>query len=599
MELKELINLYLRWLWLLIVGGIVGMSCGFVASKIQTPIYEASTKVLITRNRPQSGTDILSISDQQLVLTYQQLLKTRPLLDEAESTLNANIDADNIRVDIIPNTQIIQIKVEGKDRELVASIGNTLVQILIEQNETLQAGRYSIYEVSLNAQISQVQEQINDLQSQLTQINQANIAKQLELVRRQITDIQDQISNLENEIADFPSILSTVDRASLTEKQSQLDQLRPLLLLYQQIQTNLTFIGEPIQGVTGSGDPRARNLQLTLGLYQQLYLNLLNNLETVKLARVQSTPTVSQIEEAIVPDTPIRPIPLLYTVVSGMVGLLIAAGTVLLIDYFDDTLKSSQKIQEILAIPVIGEVAENRQDLKAGNLNLANRQNSLLTNAFGVLRIKVAHLLAQKSLKTVLITSPSVGEGKTTIALNLAEAFLQAGMKVLLMDADLYHPAIHSLLELENQRGLTEILAKGATWQEVVQDFHGISIITSGAYSAPFATLLESSKMSQLLKQLQKEKDIIIIDGPPLFVADAQILASKVGGILLVVRQGSTITSVARSMVDQLNLMGANVLGVVLNRVPRTATYHSDGYYSHIAEDKIGTNMEPVEPNQN
>jgi capsular exopolysaccharide synthesis family protein len=341
-----------------------------------------------------------------------------------------------------------------------------------------------------------------------------------------------------------------------------------------------------VQGGEARDDPRVASLQATLNFYQPLYLDLLNNLETVKLARVQSTPTVNLIEDAMVPESPIRPIPLLYTMLSAIVGLFIAAGAVLMIDYFDDTLKSSQKIQEVLTVPVIGEISEELQTIKARSLDLTHQRNSLLTNAFGVLRVNIAHQLTQNSQKTVLISSPSLGEGKTTVAVNLAEAFARAGMKVMLLDADLYHPAIHVLLELENQSGLTEILAKGAVWHAVEQDFHGIGVITSGQHASPSATLLESGKMTQLLKQLQKEKDIIIVDGPPLFVADAQILASKVGGILLVVRQGSTITSVARSMVGQLNLMGVHILGVVLNRVPRSATYYSNGYYTHIPEEK-------------
>jgi capsular polysaccharide biosynthesis protein len=83
-------------------------------------------------------------------------------------------------------------------------------------------------------------------------------------------------------------------------------------------------------------------------------LNLLNSLQTVNLARVQSTPTVSLIEGAVVPKRAIRPIPLLYTTLSGIVGFLIAAGAVLLIDHLDDTLKSARKVQDMLGIPVLG-----------------------------------------------------------------------------------------------------------------------------------------------------------------------------------------------------------------------------------------------------
>jgi capsular exopolysaccharide synthesis family protein len=595
MELKDVINLYRHWIWLLIAGMILGLTSGFFASKMQTPIYEASAKVLVTKSRQPGSTDVLVISDQQLVLTYLQLLKTRPVLKEVESRLATDIDSDNISVNVVADTQIIQIKVQDRSAKQAFAIANGLVQILIEQNETLYTGRYSAYEEGLNSQITQVEKQITTLQNQITQINQANVEEQLGLVNQQTTDLQVEISNLEKDIAKFPSILSTVDRASLTEKQNQLDQLRSLLTLYQQIKTNLTYIGKPVQAGSGLDDMRVTSLQSTLNLYQQIYLNLLNNLTSMKLARVQSTPTVSLIEDAVIPKRPIRPVPLLYTALAGLVGLFVAAGAILLIDYLDDTLKSSRKVQDVLGVPVIGEITETTPNNKVKSSRSANQSKSSLLNAFGILRINVSRLVAEKSLKTILITSPSLGEGKTTIATNLASAFVRSGKKVVLMDADLYHPSLHSRLGLDNQKGLTDILVKNLDWQVATREFGGITIITSGAHSPSSAVLLESDGMTKLLDQLQKEFDLIIIDGPPLFIEDSLIMAAKVGGILLVIRQGGTITASAHAMLDQLNLLGASVLGVVLNRVPRADTYYFDGYYHHDHDEKMEEQVKQVE----
>ena len=579
MELKDLVTLYRHWLWLLIAGAILGTASGFLASKLQTPVYETSAKVLVTRSRQQGGTDILSISDQQLVLTYLQLLKTRPVLNEVDSRLNTKVNSDDIKVDFVPDTQIIQIKVQDKDPKQAFAVANTLIQILIEQNETLYTGRYRAYEEGLNSQIAQVEKQINTLQGQITQINQANVDEQLNLVSQQITDLQAEISSLENDIAQFPSILSTVDRANLNQKQNQLDQLRSLLSLYQQIKTNLTFIGKPVQAGSGPDDLRVTSLQSTLNLYQQLYLSLLNNLTAAKLARVQSTPTVSAIEDAIIPKRPIRPVPMLYTGLAGLVGLLVSAGGVVLIDYFDDTLKSSRKIQDLLGVPVIGEILETTSNNKTKSLHTASHSNLSLLNAFGILRINVTRLIAEKSLKTILITSPSLGEGKTTIATNLAAAFVRSGKKVVLIDADLYHPSLHTRLGLDNQLGLTDILTKNAEWQDVMRNFGGITIMTSGTPTTSSAMLLESDRMTKLLDQLQGQFDLIIVDGPPLFIEDSLIMASKAGGVLLVIRQAATITASARAVLDQLDLTGAHVLGVALNRVPRADTYYFDGSY--------------------
>jgi capsular exopolysaccharide synthesis family protein len=581
MELKELVNLYRHWIWLLLAGMLLGLISGFVISKIQSPVYEAETRVLITKSSPQGVADIFSLSDQQLVLTYQQLLKTRPFLNEAAARLAIEIEPENIEVGVVPNTQIIEIKVQDSNAEKAVSIANTLVQILIEQNETLQAGRYAVYEESLNAQIVQVQEQINNLQGQITEINQASVDEQLAMVGQQIADLEGQISALEKDIAELPSPLSAAGRASLAEKQTQLDQLRSLLYLYQQIQTNLTYIGKPVQSASARDNPQITSLQSTLNLYQDLYLNLLNDLTTVKMAHVQSTPTVSQIETAVIPEKPVRPIPLIYTALFGIVGLVISAGAILLIDYFDDSLKSSEKITQVLGLPVLAEITDTYQITKIKKYQSNGHGKTLLLNAFGILRINVNRLATQGALKTILITSPSLREGKTTIAINLAAAFVQSGRSVVLLDADLLHPALHQRLGLDNDRGLHEILMDDVNWHDVVHDCGGVSVITSGGNTTSSASLLESDEMSQLLRQLQTEVDIVIVDGPPLFIVDSQILASKVGGILLVIRRGDTLTAVARAMLDQLKLIDANVLGVVLNRVPPTETYYFDGKYNH------------------
>jgi capsular exopolysaccharide synthesis family protein len=589
MELKELITLYRRWIWLLAAGLFMGLISGFTISKLQTPIYEVSSKVLVTRNG-QNSADILSLSDQQLVLTYQQLLKTKPVLDEAESRLGGEIDPDNIRVSIITSTQIIDVRVQDEKPERAVLIANTLVQILIEQNESLQAGRYALYEGSLNAQITQVQEQIDSLQGQISEMNKASIDEQLSLVNQQIVDLQGEISLLEKEIAAFPTALTQTDRARLSEKQTQVNQLRSLLYLYQQIQTNLTFLGKPSQSGGGFENPQVSTLQLTLGLYQELYLNLLDDLALAKLARVQSTPAVSQIEAAFIPESPVRPNLVLYTALSGIVGLLICAGAILLIDYFDETFKSSQKVEEILGIPVMGEIADADHGGKSNELDLLHTVNLSLLNAFAILRFNLRSAVSQKSLRTLLITSPAVGEGKTTIAINVAAAFAQAGQKVALVDVDFHRPTLHTQLRLTNEMGLTDILDGKFNWRDVASDCNGVKIITSGATSAKSHLLFETEEMKHLLAELQKEMDIVILDGPPLFVVDAQILASKVGGILLVIRQGNTIAHIARAMLDQLRLKQTNVIGVVLNRVKHTESYYYyDGYYGDkTAESKAG-----------
>lgn len=632
MELKELVTLYRRWIWLLILGLLVGLVGGYVVSKMQKPVYGTSAKVLIARNRQQSAADPLWLSDQQLVSTYEKLLKTQPVLAEVESRLDTKLDPDRIVTQILPDTQIIQIGVQGGDAAQAAAIANSLVEVLIEQNETLQAGRFTTYEDGLSSQIAQVQEQIGALQTQITQINQANIETQLEAATKQIEDLQGQISTLDQDIASSPPTRREPDLAIFAGKQAQREQLRSQLSLYQQIQTNLTFIGKPIAGSASREDLRIASFQSTLNLYQQLYVNLLNNLETAKLAHAQSTPTVTLIEPAMIPEIPVSPKTGRNTALSAMLGLLLAAGLILLMDYFDDTLRTVRKVEEVLDAPVIGQITETGEkrkwyervgmanqrgaqldnalsELKSNlsrlmanssqkrnwyeRVNKANHRDAQLDIAFGDLRINLSRLMADRSQKRILVTSTTRGEGKTTVAANLANAFLQSGKKIFLVDADLYHPQLHKRLGIQNETGLTNILSGDVEWKSAAIKDGNLTVITAGTTSSSPSGFLESHDTGALLDKLQAEADVVIVDGPPLFVVDAQVLASQVGGVLLVTRQGETRIRAARSVARKLQLLDIHLYGIVLNGVaPDESNYYYDGYYNGAGDQEPQTQIE-------
>ena len=225
---------------------------------------------------------------------------------------------------------------------------------------------------------------------------------------------------------------------------------------------------------------------------------------------------------------------------------------------------------------------------------MSDQDNTSLLNAFGILRINVSRLISQNSIRTILVTSPTLGEGKSTISANLAEAFVQSGKKVVLLDADFYHPSIHTYLGLDNQKGLSDLLTEDLDWQAVAREFSGIIVLTSGANSHSANPMLETDRMDRLFDKLQKKADVIILDGPPIFIMDTQILASKVDGILLVIQPGVTLTTSARAMINQLNLMEANVLGVILNRVSHADTYYPNGYYYKTRRNRLKEMMEKV-----
>lgn len=344
MELKELITTIRRWAWMLAIGLLVGFLAGNIASLVTKPVYETSTKLMISREVQEVNPDFAGLNSQQLVETYIQLLKTRPLLDTTTERTGVAIDLEQVSVQQIPDTQIIEITIDDHNPENAAMIANTMVQVLIERNKDMQTGQNDASVSRLTTQVEQVSAQIDALQKQYDQAYEIDYQDQLSKVDNQINEIQTELSALQVEIA----VLNPANRALLAEKQIRVEQLQSMFAMYEQIRANLLVLGRPLQSSNIEAAPRLQQLQSTLNLYQNLYLTLTENLEKARLALLQQTPNVVQIEEAIIPDRPVRPIPILYTLLGGMVGGMLAIGVAFLIGIS----QSNQKIPEEVMQPV-------------------------------------------------------------------------------------------------------------------------------------------------------------------------------------------------------------------------------------------------------
>lgn len=166
---------------------------------------------------------------------------------------------------------------------------------------------------------------------------------------------------------------------------------------------------------------------------------------------------------------------------------------------------------------------------------------------------------------TLLVTSTQPGEGKSTVSLNLAMSLAALGRRVLLVDADTRRPSVHTVLGLDGEPGLTEILAGGVSWQGVLQRdvTAGLDVLPAGGPAQSPADLLSSRAMKSILDAAQSVYDFVILDSPAFLInaADARILASLVDAVILVVRSGATSRDHVRAVVRQT----PNVMGVVLN----------------------------------
>lgn len=219
-------------------------------------------------------------------------------------------------------------------------------------------------------------------------------------------------------------------------------------------------------------------------------------------------------------------------------------------------------------------------------VSLVSYMNPQSVNAeqFRSLRTNIEFVQFERQLKTLLVTSSIPSEGKSTVSANLAIVLAQTEKRVLLVDADLRKPTLHRTFKSGNDLGLTTLLMDPTMDVEAAIQYRkevNLSLLMSGKQPPNPSELLSSERMTDIMESLKDRFDLIIYDAPPLrTVTDAQILASKVDGVILVSRFEYTRKEEIRDSIDRLNNVKANIIGHVMNRIPRTKNSRYDSYYT-------------------
>jgi len=313
-----------------------------------------------------------------------------------------------------------------------------------------------------------------------------------------------------------------------------------------------------------------------------------------------------EVEEEFVSPKPVRNLAL------GVIGgLLLGIGAAFLAERLDPVHHSADELKEDAKLPLLGAIPWNKDIDKIEKVNTALPQLTVgdrkitipnstpksanenpyyynfspFSEAFHTLNTNIRLLGSDSPLKSLVISSVSPGDGKTTMAINIAKAAARMGQKVLLVDADLRRPQIHLRLNLDNDHGLSNVLAEGLDWNEAVQSLprhENLSILTAGSIPPDPTRLLSSQRMQEMISQLQQDHafDLIIYDLPPIAAfADAKILAAMATGLILVTKLGKTDRFVLKNLLEDLRLSHISVLGLVANNVSRKD--HNYRYYGH------------------
>ena len=368
---------------------------------------------------------------------------------------------------------------------------------------------------------------------------------------------------------------------------------------------------------------------------KQLYVGLLEKLKETGVSSSLKATNIRVVDPAYPPKKFARPRILLDLSITLIVGMCLGIAAAFLQEHLDNTLKSSEDIERFLQIPALGavpamELSANPRRLNgfqtgapvldAGKPNGTNGHNGsggnngskngtrlappwnrievqdggghphgALAEAFHGLRTSVLLSTAKRPPATLLVTSAQQGEGKTTVAANLAASLAQLGDSVLLIDADLRRPSLQKFFQVSRSTGLVNYLTGDSDWRSLVWQAApiGVSVLFCGPVPPNPADLLSSEYMRSLIREASKEYKFVVLDSPPLLnLSDSRILATLVDGVILVVGGGTT----PRELVQRAYLSavdaGSHVIGATINFADVRNDYYYSGYHQEAEESE-------------
>ncbi len=342
-----------------------------------------------------------------------------------------------------------------------------------------------------------------------------------------------------------------------------------------------------------------QQLRTHLNTYQATYAGLLEIQQRFELAAAESAVRVLVADPASPARTPVSPKVAMNVVLGGFLGLLLAAGVVVLLGYMDNTVKTAEDVQRITGRAAIGMIPGLESP---DQLEPIVFPRSAATEAYRGLRTNLQFASIGQHIKALAFTSSGPGEGKSTTVMNLGVVLAQSGLRVILVDADLRRPTLHKRSGINNRAGLTNMLIAEPGSEVFLYcqktDIPSLLVVPTGPLPPNPADVLNSPRMGEIINQLKARADIVLIDTPPLVFSDAQIVSGWTDGAMLVTQAGRTRSNDLREVTTALEQVGANIIGVVVNRVNfGRAEYRRREYYTtYYNADYETANSGPLPP---
>ncbi len=523
-------------------------------------------------------------STEQAMQAYMQTTGIVSLDAEATKMVNqlAQLEAtrDGIEVDISSHQKSLSSLKEAlaaqepKVEQSMGQSNDAYIRLLQEQLAKLEVQRDVV--IAQNPDLS----------------GQTLYSEQLKQIDGQISSLR---KNLEARTKDYLSSLIPGDRSTEVQggaagflsqvKQKIIEQqvdLDGLIARKQELNTVLAEYEKQFNKIPQKSVEFAR-LQRARVSSEKLYLLMEEKFNQAAITETSQLGDVNIMDPAALPLRPVSPRVGVNLAVGSLLGLLLGIGLVRVRNRIDDRIRSLEDLKKE-GYPWLATVSVIESDSRhsaAGGTRSAPEKGPLeshlisfhsplspVAEEYRQLRVSMLFRQPDQQLRTLLVTSPVPQEGKSTTACNLAITFAHAESRVLLVDADMRKPAVHSLFGLRKEPGLADILAGRAIPAEAIQrsPVQGLSILCSGTIPLNPAEILGGRRSWEFVEQIKASYDLVLFDSPPLLaVTDAAILSLLMDSVLLVVRAGKTRLSSLEHAVETLQNAGKTATGVVLN----------------------------------
>jgi succinoglycan biosynthesis transport protein ExoP len=522
----------------------------------------------LTRQLPQAR-DRLARAEQA-VSKFETSHNIADLTTQTTSTLNAASAIDS---------KINQVELDKKNADAqVASLSASLAGMApttggggtVVQNPLLPGLNQTL--ADLNVKLGSAQKNYTDSHPVVIGLKQ-----QIADVKRQIAKAPATINQSSSTVAN-PVYQATLTALSSYRAQSQSAGAQLVRLLQQR-----AAINPQVQALPGQ-QQRLAELKRTLASAESTYNALQAKYNDAAISSTTGMSDVTITSPATKDLATKTPHVGLNLMIATIVGVLLGLGIVFLVEFFDGRIRDERDVESELQLPVLASIPQLPSGDGAAAIP-ANVRNATMESYFQL--VLAMRYSSDRPLRSVTITSPLKGDGKSTVAMNVAGAFgeiavssIEREARVLVIDADMRRPSLHKKFEVPNELGLSDILIGRASLAQAVQrtDRPGVDVLTSGTHSPNPIKLLQSNRFDALLREARERYVTVIVDAPALVpVFDAAIVAAKTDGTVMILAAAQTDVRSTRKALARLESVGVNdLIGTVVNRSTTKVDDYSD-----------------------